>query len=852
VVRLVLVAHSRALAEATVAFVRQMADPDVRLDVAAGAGDEGADFGTDAQAILDAITGGPADDGVLVLVDVGSAVLSAETALEFLDDDLRARVRLCPAPFVEGTLAAAVQAGLGSDLEAVYHEAASALGKKRNQIEPVANEAPGTSGPEATKPPEDEAPAGEPEAVWTGDLPNPHGLHARPAAQFVRTAARFDARVRLTDATAGKGPVDAASISSVTTLGATQGHAVRIEATGPDAEAAVQALRRLVEDGFGETDDAEAPASEDEAPASEDKAEASEAEATDDGALAGTGLGGGLALGPAYVHRPTLPDLPDEPPDDPEAAWQHVRDTLDAVRDDAEAEAPEGAAGGIVAAQMLLLDDPEVRARVRAAMLDEQRPAARAWLDAVEAVAAAYDDLSDPYLRQRADDVRDVGRRVVRRLVDAPPGGIDGPDAPFVLVAKTLVPSEVQALSADGVRGVVCAEGGATSHAAILLRAKGLPAVLGAGPRVTDVDDGTPVALDADAGRVWLDPPTDVRQRLDAEREAQAERRRAEREAAQAKAATADGTRVRVEANVNRPAEAAEAARQGADGVGLLRTEFLFVDRDAPPGEDEQVRSLRAVAEAMNGRPVTVRALDVGGDKPLRYVPMPSEANPFLGVRGIRVLLRQPDLFRTQLRAALRAAADAPLKLLLPMVATPQEVADARGLAEAAREGLGREGVPCAASLEVGVMIETPASALAARRLADEADFFSIGTNDLTQYTMAVDRGHDALTGLGDALHPPVLRLVHRVAEVGVEAEVPVSVCGEMAADRLAVPLLVGLGVCRLSVVPPAVPRTKAAVRAFDLADARDLATDALRLAGAQAVRAAARAFWQDHAAEDG
>ncbi len=832
-VRIVLVAHSRALAEALVDFARQMAGEEVRIDVAAGAGDDGEDFGTDASAIVEAIMAGDVEDGVLLLVDVGSGILSTEMALELLPDDVREKVRLCPAPFVEGTLSASVQASLGAPFDEVYREAFTALEQKRNQIEGEFGE---------PVPPAEE-PADDSEAVEREvTIINEHGLHARPAAQFVRAAARHDARVTVEDLTSGRGPVSATSISAVSTLGAVKDHTLRLRASGAEAEATLDALEALINDAFGEHEQPAETEVEVEAHATNGTAEATDA-------IEGVPIMRGTALGPAVVYRPQIPDLPDEPPDDPEAAWEAFEQTLDEVREALGKEAASGPAdvSGILDAQQLLLSDEEVLGRVRDAVVDETKPVALAWNDTVTAVAEEYEALDDPYLQQRAADVRDVNRRVVLHLLGDPESAaMNLPGDPFVLLAQSLVPSEVISLPDDRVLGVVCAAGNPTAHSAILLRSRGIPTVFGAGETVMDVADGTMVAIDGGDGLVWLDPEPDVRERLEEQKQRQDERARAQREAAQEAAETANGTVVSVEANINHPSDAEAAARFGADGVGLLRTEFLFVDRDEPPSEKAQIEHLTAVAAALGGRPVTVRALDVGGDKPLRYAPQPEEHNPFLGLRGIRVLLRQPGLFRSQLRAIVQVAAEHPIRLLLPMIATPGEVAEARALLNEVRDELGAADV----SLPVGIMIETPASALAAHRFLGSVDFFSIGTNDLTQYTMAADREHANLGDLSDALHPPVLHLMQYVAQSAATADVPVSICGELAGDIDAVPVLLGLGIHRLSVSPPAIPSIKATVRKLNISDARELAAEALQCDDASAVRKLSRGFWEEHAPE--
>ncbi|NBC18426.1 MAG: phosphoenolpyruvate--protein phosphotransferase [Bacteroidetes bacterium] len=841
-VSLVLVSHSRPLARGVVHLIRQMASDEVRVEVAAGTGDDDEELGTDAMAVLEAIQAAMSDDGVLVLVDVGSALLSAETALEFLDEADRDRVRLCPAPFVEGALSGIVQAGLDSDLDAVYTEAVMALAQKYDHLdlEPPAAVATSPAGDAAS-----EGPTAE--AVVT--VRNPHGLHARPAAQFVQAAGRFQATITAQNRTTGKGPVSAKSISAVATLGAVQDHEVELVARGPDAEAAVRTLQDLIASGFGETEE-EAPA---------EPKEAAVSEATDEdvpeGALRGVVVSEGYAVAPAAHLRVVRPEIPDVPSADPDADWQRLQDALARVREELTDEQQRmtrtvGAGqAAMLEAQRLLLDDPDVLAAARERLFDGGVHVARAWIDAVEDVADSYRALDDAYLRERAADVLDVGWRLVRTLLGETGPALDLPESPSVVITDDLAPSHVGALDPEVVQGVVCAEGSTLSHSAILLRSLGVPAVFGAGPAVLDVDDGTVVGVDGQEGLVWPGPPEDVQERLTERRQQWITRQERLRADADAPAVTTDGVAIEVAANVGLPADAQRAAEQGADGVGLLRTEVLFGDRQEAPTEDEQVDALTAVAAALDGRPVIVRTLDVGGDKPLPFLQLPDpEANPFLGVRGVRLLLRHPDLFQTHCRAILRAAHAHPLKVMFPMVTTLDDLEQARAILDDAQAALDADGIPHGGPLEVGIMIETPASALQAAQLAHHVDFFSIGTNDLTQYVMAADRGNAALAPLADALHPAVLAAIARVTEAAREHGIWVGVCGEVAADPLAAPVLVGLGVTELSVRASAVPLVKALVRMLSSDTCQTLADAVLRCPDAAAVRARSRALLADTA----
>ena len=441
------------------------------------------------------------------------------------------------------------------------------------------------------------------------------------------------------------------------------------------------------------------------------------------------------------------------------------------------------------------------------------------------------DSLDDPYLRARAADVLDGGRRVAGILTGARAG-----DATGVLVASELGAAEVAALDAERVAAIAMAGSGPTAHAAIIARALGIPAVTGLGPAVLAVADGTTLLVDGGAGTVVADPsPEEI-----AAHEARAEEARAAgaRAAAHAHepARTRDGCEVEVAANIGAPGDLEAAVAGGADAVGLLRTEFLFLGRGDAPGEEEQHRVYAEAVRALGGRRLVLRTLDAGADKPLAYLPLPPEDNPFLGVRGIRLSLARPQMLTAQLRAALRAAAEGPVSVMFPMISERAELVAARGLLDAAAAALRAEGVP-AGEVEVGAMVEVPAAALLTDVIAPEVDFLSIGTNDLVQYTMAAERGNAGVAGLSDPLHPAVLRLIARVATAGGARGCRVAVCGEAASDLAAVPVLVGLGVDELSVAPRRVAAVKERVRELSMPAVRAIAQAALDLPDAAAVR---------------
>jgi phosphoenolpyruvate-protein phosphotransferase/dihydroxyacetone kinase phosphotransfer subunit len=826
-VGLVVVSHSEALAEGVVALAREMGGEELALEAAGGMDEPGA-LGTDAERVRAAIERAMSDDGVLVLMDLGSALMSTEFAIEMLDGG--GRVLMSEAPLVEGTVAAAVAARGGASLEEVAAEARGALAMKASQLG-VADAAPA---PDAGAAPGDAATA--PDAEARLEVRNAIGLHARPAARFVEVARGHDAEVRVAKEGGGP-PVRATSLTNVVALGARFGDTLVVSASGPQASEALEALRALADEGFG---DGLAPGGAPPTPAPVAQAPAAPVRAPAAGdVLSGVPASAGVAIGPARrLGAPPGPP-PDRAPDSPERERARLDEALAAARAAVarDRQAVAGRAGdaeaAIFDAHLALLDDEALLEPAHEAIAGGAA-AERAWHDAAEQVAALYRGLDAPLLRERAADVLDVGRRVVAAVTGEQAAG---PAEAGIVLAGELTPAQAAQLDPELVRGIATAHGSATAHAAILARALGLPAAVGLGDALLAIDEGTALLLDGEAGTLQVAPGEDVLREAEQRRERLAARRAAARERAHEPGATRDGTRVEVFANLGSAAEAATAVELGAEGVGLLRTEFLFLDRPELPDEDEQVETLRQIAVALDGRPLVVRTLDAGADKPLPALPMPAEANPFLGVRGIRLTLERPEILATQLRAILRVAVEHPVKAMLPMVATLSEVRAARALLDEARTATGID-----APLELGIMVEIPAAALTAAHLAEHVDFFSLGTNDLTQYTMAAERGDERLAGLLAGPQPAVLRLVKATVEAAAARGRWVGVCGELAGDPAAAVLLAGLGVTELSMAPALVAEAKAALRAVDIADARaaaDAALDAEDADGARQLAAA-------------
>ena len=652
-------------------------------------------------------------------------------------------------------------------------------------------------------------------------LPNPHGIHARPAAVLSNTAKTFKSDIRLR---LGEHSANARSVTSLMALEAVCGDKVVLVAKGPDAREAIDRLTPMIAAGLGDEGCVPVPA-----PATmtiSPIAAPAPRKEVDPNLIIGVAASSGVAVGQVYQVRRLEIQVKEEG-ESPDHERRLLDDALAKAAGQLEAlraqlhGSKQQAKAAIFAAHSELLEDPDLL-EIAYSAIAKGKSAAFAWKQAVKVHAERLAGLRNQLLAQRANDLRDVGERVLEILT-----GIkrEPPSYPVnaVLIAEDLTPSDMTAVEQSKVMGFATVRGGTTSHVAILARSLGIPALAGIEARAMELPNGTYVILDGNKGILRLNPSPDE---IAALRKAQARQelqRKEDLAHAMEPAATSDGRRIDVGGNIGGVKDAGHIPELGGDGVGLLRTEFLFMQRLVPPSEDEQFSEYKAIALAIGAnRSLVIRTLDVGGDKPLAYLPIPKEDNPFLGERGIRVGLDRPEVLRTQLRAVLRASAFGKVRVMFPMVATIAELRDAKAILAEEAKSLGIEPLPC------GIMVEVPAAAVMADVFAEEADFFSIGTNDLTQYTLAMDRDHPKLAPKADALNPGVLRLIAQTVQGARNYNRFTGVCGGIAGDAQAVPILVGLGVDELSVSLPSIPTIKAQVRRLSYANCQKLARQAL------------------------
>ena len=648
------------------------------------------------------------------------------------------------------------------------------------------------------------------------------GMHARPATMFADISSQFESDIRVQY---GTKIANGKSMAAILKLGTPGGETIRIIASGPDAEAALKALKEAVDSGLGDVEETR-----------EAITEADKWVPVSGGhALTGVSAAPGIAIGPVYQFQTTHIVVEDKP-QDPEAeklalkrAIAAANEQITDIYEQVSKQSGKGQAA-IFRAHLALLNDAEIFQEV-STQIDVGHSAAWSWQHAIERRSMELKQIENERLAERAADLHDIGQRVLRLLAGAEHGAPRLPDHPVILVADDLTPSDTAQLDPKRILGLCTASGGPTAHTAIIARSLDIPCAVGSGAAVLEVPSDRTCILDGSAGKLYIEPsPEDIESAKGFQVDL-ANRRNEEYSTRYEPAVFTDGHRVEVVANIGKAAEAAAAVEAGAEGIGLMRTEFLFLERDTPPSEDEQTEAYSEMTRALNGLPLILRTLDIGGDKIASYISLPKEENPFLGVRGIRLCLRQPGIFLPQLRAIYRASTTGPIKIMFPMISTLEELHEAKQVAEQVRQELG---VP---PVEIGIMVEVPSTVLMAAEFAKHVDFFSIGTNDLTQYTLAMDRMHAALAKNVDGLHPAILRMIDMTVRGAKEAGKWVGVCGGVAGDPLGAAILSGLGVAELSMSLPSIAAVKASLRKMKLTDAQNLARRALTCSTASEVR---------------
>jgi phosphocarrier protein FPr/phosphocarrier protein len=755
-------------------------------------------------------------DGFEVLVAAGARVRQGDALVNFDLDTLaqRAKSLITPIVITNGERFAIANARVGQSLD---------VGDPLLELQPTADGAKAQTDQAAQQ-----------EVTERVTIAHDHGIHARPAALIANFAKTSPAEISVV--VRGR-KANGKSAVALMSLGAQRGDELTLVASGPDAAKAVAELKKVVLSLDEKTSAPSAPAPAP-LPSPVHGGGPGRGQTQTPGRLRGVIASRGLAVGRAVPLKSAEVQVAEagkgiaHESAEFERARAEVRTRLEQI-----AGSAHGTARAVIAAHLEFLDDWELVAAARRSIA-RGKSAGFSWRRAVRESADTLRALGDPRMSERVDDLLDLESQVLLTLHGEEPVVIRNLPERAILIAEDLKPSQLVSLDATRLAGICLAAGGPTSHVAILAAAMGIPALVALGPTVLDIAEGAWLVLDAEQGNLATAPDQTALAAAEQTLAARQQRKQAERAAAHADCRTADGVRIEVLANLGSLAEAQVAMAHGAEGCGLLRTEFLFLERDAPPDEEEQLRQYQGIATTLDGRPLVIRTLDVGGDKPIPYLPLPAEPNPALGLRGVRTSLWRPDLLRVQLRAILRVQPVGQCRVLLPMITDTAEIRAVRRMIDEVRREL-----RLSSSIAVGAMIETPAAALLAERVANEVEFLSIGTNDLTQYTLAMDRGHSELAHRIDGLHPAVLRLIATTVAAADKHSRFVAVCGGLASEPAAVPVLLGLGVQELSVVPTLVPQLKSLIRTLTLDACRSLAQRAVALDTAEAVRALVNDF---------
>lgn len=663
-------------------------------------------------------------------------------------------------------------------------------------------------------------------------LANAHGLHARPATHLVNMTKKFAGDILV--AVDEGAYVSAKSLTKLLAMGCRRGQTLTfIAQPDTDAVAGLEQIIDAVQQGLGEEVEAVDLVSHQHSSSDPvvNTLELMPFESHGDTGSCGIAASTGLAFGPAHVVKPREFSY-ERRGQSFKAENEKLEIALHQVKNSLRqfiAHTESTAIKQIFMAHLEMLDDPDLLQSVQRG-LKQGLSAAAAWHDHIEVAATAQAALSDRLLAERAADLRDIGERVLAALCGV--ADVTEPEQPYILIMHDVGPSDVARLNKDRVAGILTAVGGASAHSAIVARALAIPAVVGAGVAVLNIENHATVLINGDSGEYVVSPEQSQIDHAIAERQRQRELREQAEQHCLEPAITLDQHQVEIAANIGKVGATIQAVADGAEAIGLLRTELVFMSHSIAPDEATQEADYRVVLDALAGRPLVVRTLDVGGDKPLPYLPIEKEENPFLGLRGIRLTLRKPELLRQQLVALLKAADNRPLRIMFPMIGRVEEWRAAKAILDEVRIQY-----PCE-NLQVGIMIEVPAAALLAPILAQEVDFFSIGTNDLTQYTLAIDRGHPLLSAEADGLHPSILLLIDQTVRAAHQHGKWVGICGELAADPKAVPVLMGLGVDELSMSSTSIPLVKAQIRGLNYINCQQVAQQALSCDSATAVRA--------------
>ncbi|HAC62805.1 MAG TPA: phosphoenolpyruvate--protein phosphotransferase [Cyanothece sp. UBA12306] len=772
-ISLVLVSHSLPLAESLVTLIQSMTKDSIKIAIAAGIDDPEYPLGTDVIKIKQAIESVYSDDGVLILMDLGSAVISAEMAVEFFDTEQQNRIKLSAAPLVEGAISAAIMASTGASIEVVIKEAQESLKAKLSQLQ-INDILPNIQESKSSI----ETPISR---IVKVNIVN--GLHIRPAAKFVQKANQFTAKIRVKKCNNFSNFINGKSLNQLMLLGIKQGEQIEIETLGEDSVLALNTLQELIEQDLLETETS--------AKLLNSVTKTQKIFINSD-KLQGIPASPGTVIAPGKIYETLLPKITKKISDNPETEWQKLHQVIQNAKQEIENLAKTISTNNdIFEAHLLYLDDPELLTQIKRLIFEKQYTASFAWKTVIDQTITDYQNLENEYLQARVIDLLDLRNRILKILLG---GEINSLilEIPSIIIASQLVPSQVAQFNPSQVLGIATVFGSATDHSAIIANLLGIPMVVGLGENLLKLNSNIPLKIDGTNGIIHINPPLEAKVIEPSQLSISLK-----------PAITQDGYKIPLLANIIGIADAQLAMNYGAEGVGLLRTEFLYLDRLTPPTEEEQIEFYQAIANIVKPHPLTIRTADIGGDKFVPYLNLEQEANPFLGKRGIRQSLAETEVFKTQLKAILKVSSEANIRLMLPMVSCLNEIKMVKKLLEEVKQELQQKNITFDQKLPLGIMIEVPSAAIMADKLASEVDFFSIGTNDLTQYLMAADRTNSQVVDLTNGFPPALLRIIAQCVTMAHEKGIKVSVCGQLASSPDAIAILLGLGIDELSINPP-------------------------------------------------
>ncbi|MDX9800522.1 MAG: phosphoenolpyruvate--protein phosphotransferase [Spirochaetia bacterium] len=828
---IVIVSHSRKLAQSLASLASEVSSVKIPVSYSGGAGGSDDVSGTDATDILTAIESVYTDEGVIVFTDIGSSILSAEFAHDLLDDEKKEHVFISKAPLVEGVLSAAVQCASGSGISFALSEAKNSLSMKKGS-----EDAADIPLPADISLPVDQGDQNKEKHERNFIIRNLHGLHARPASAFVKAVVSSGCNVEVNNITTGKGPANGKSLNQLALLEILKSHEISVSAQGDNSEKLLKELQMLIENNFGEIPE-NIPAAKSAASvlksAGEKYAFSGE---TPESFAKHFVFSEGIGIGPVYSLPEISIDVHISHTDNSAAELELLESAISRVKKNILLKIEKllknlkSEEADILKAHLVILEDPDLYDKSISLIKEKKYSASYAFSKCAGEIINQYKGMKDPYLKMREADVRDAVHQVLNLL-----GATDelsflfyGIPEKSIIAASDLTPSAVLKLYNKKAAGLILSRGSRLSHAAIIARSLGIPGiggyVNGQGFKNKDI-----AAIDGYSGEVFINPGKDITDSLLAKKKQKQEKTAVLLDAAGKDAESKDGVHIPVYANISSAEEAQIALLKGADGVGVIRTEFLFIHSEKEPTEDEQYNYFNSIFTAMGKQPVTVRTFDIGGDKKVLFVEIPDEENPYLGRRGIRLYDSNPLVIKRQLRSILKAGIGHNIQIMLPMVSRQSEVTGFKKDMLEVHSELVKESIPHLWPVPVGIMIETPSSVLMADELAEVSDFFSIGTNDLTQYIMAAERGSSDLSSWADPFDPAVLRCIRIAAGAGKKKGIPVSLCGEMGADPDAVSLILGLGITSISAGPDSIPLIKHIISSISISDGEKLALDIIK-----------------------